>query len=134
MNDNKKEKIIISKDRVKNYAEVYTPSEVRQEMISLVDLNASDFNSRILEPACGNGNFLYDILEKRLLSLKKQKSQYTFDRLSFLAVSSLYGIDIISDNVKNCRNRLLRLYIKYYKKFFKVDSDPEIFSTIGYTK
>ena len=61
MND--KERIIISKERIRDFGEVYTPEKERLDMIDLAKISINNLDSRILEPACGNGNFLYEILK-----------------------------------------------------------------------
>jgi len=70
-------------------------------MLDLVKQETERIESRFLEPACGNGNFLATILERKLTVVEKRygKSQLDFERYAVLAVSSLYGIDILADNV-----------------------------------
>lgn len=89
-------------------------------MLDLVKQETERIDSRFLEPACGNGNFLIAILERKLSVVEKRygKSQLDFERCAILAVSSLYGIDILSDNVSQCRERLFDIFDESYERLF----------------
>ncbi len=78
-------------------------------------------DSRFLEPACGTGNFLSEILERKLRVVEARygKSQLDYERYAILAVSSLYGIDILEDNVQQCRHRLFGIFDLNYLRLFK---------------
>ena len=95
-------KLIKSKNRVKNYGEVFTPSSIVDKMVDLCEPVVSEINKRVLEPACGEGVFLETILKRRL-----NKCKTDYDRL--VCASNIYGIDIQRDNVKKCRERLLSI-------------------------
>jgi hypothetical protein len=113
---------VISKKRVADYGEVLTGKREVNAMLDLVKEQTERIDSRFLEPACGNGNFLTVILERKLAVVEKRyrKSQLEFERNAFLAVSSLYGIDILSDNVSQCRERLYDVFDRdYYTRLFK---------------
>lgn len=114
------EKLIKSKQRVANFGEVLTPSHIVNAMIDLVAQEAERIDSLFLEPACGTGNFLVEILRRKLQSVKKHyaKSQLDFERHAVLAVSSLYGIDILKDNVEECRYRLYKVFDETYTFLF----------------
>jgi hypothetical protein len=92
-----------TKERVINYGEVYTPEHLVRAMVDLVDEEVRRIDARVLEPACGNGNFLVDILRRKLETA--QRAGIT-EGVVITAVSSLYGIDILADNVEECRHRL----------------------------
>ncbi len=89
-------------------------------MLDLVKQETDRIESRFLEPACGNGNFLTAILERKLGVVEKRygKSQLEFERYAVLAVSSLYGIDILADNVSQCRERLFTVFDAAYERLF----------------
>jgi hypothetical protein len=79
-------------------------------------------DSRFLEPACGNGNFLTEFLEWKLAVMEWRygKSQLDFERYAVLSISSIYGIDILEDNVRQCRHRLYGLFkCDFYSRIFK---------------
>jgi len=86
---------------VAGHGEVLTGNREVNAMLDLVKQETERIESRFLEPACGNGNFLATILERKLTVVEKRygKSQLDFERYAVLAVSSLYGIDILADNV-----------------------------------
>jgi len=74
-----------------------------------------------LEPACGNGNFLAEVLRRKLAGVDSRysKSQVEWERYSVIAVSSIYGVDILEDNAQECRDRLLGIYTDWYSKVCK---------------
>lgn len=111
---------VISKKRVADHGEVLTSKREVNAMLDLVKQEAERIDSRFLEPACGTGNFLTAILERKLAVVEKRygKSQLDFERYAVLAVSSLYGIDILSDNVSQCRERLFSVFDAFYERIF----------------
>lgn len=111
---------IKSRDRVRNRGEVFT--ELR-EINNILDLTADAHRNykdqRILEPACGNGNFLVVILERRLADIKKaikKKNQDDTEFAILTALSTMYGVDIMPDNIKECHDRLMTIIEKFYKE------------------
>lgn len=105
-----------SKERVVNHGEVFTAQREVNAMCDLVKEETERIESRFLEPACGNGNFLAEILRRKLEVVKNRyrKNFFDYERYAVLAVSSLYGIDILEDNVKECRERLFKIWDKEY--------------------
>jgi hypothetical protein len=112
---------VISKQRVTDHGEVLTGQREIEAMLVLVKQEAERIESRFLEPACGDGNFLAEILQRKLAIVEKRysKSQLEYERYAVLAVSSLYGIDILKDNVEQCRGRLLGHFEALYGSLFK---------------
>ena len=121
---------IKSLNRVSAFGEVYTNVSEVKKMVDLVGDEAERIDSKFLEPACGNGNFLIEILTRRfnLLSARYKKNQFDFDRYLLIAVSSMYGIDILEDNVEECRNRLKSFCNDQYKKIYKSIDDNYMMS------
>ena len=107
-----KETQIKSKERVRERGEVFTAEREVKAMCDLVKDETERIDSRFLEPACGDGNFLAEILRRKLAVCEKRygKSPADWEKFSFLAVTSLYGIDILADNVEACRERLLEIW------------------------
>lgn len=89
-------------------------------MLYLVEHEAQRIESRFLEPACGDGNFLAEVLARKLAVVQRRygKSQLEYERYSILAVCSIYGIDILEDNVARCRARLFSIFQKVYRDLF----------------
>lgn len=113
---------IKSKKRVAEHGEVLTGSREVNAMLDLVKQETERIDSRFLEPACGDGNFLAAILERKLklVEARYAKSQLDFERNAVLAVSSVYGIDLLEDNVIHCRARLFELFdASHYSRLFK---------------
>lgn len=97
------ENIIKSKDRVRNHGEVFTSEKLVNDMLNLIpDNEFKNPLSTFLEPACGNGNFLIRILERKL-----SHSQGDPQVFALQVLSSMYGIDIQQDNIEECIERLL---------------------------
>lgn len=115
------EEQVVSKHRVANYGEVYTRKREVNAMLDLVRQETVRIDSRFLEPACGTGNFLGEILERKLKVVEKRykKSQLEFERNAALSVSSLYGIDLLQDNVEDCRKRLFGIFDWAYSNLYK---------------
>jgi hypothetical protein len=112
---------VVSKQRVADHGEVYTHEREVNAMLDLVKQETERIDSRFLEPACGNGNFLVVILERKLrvVEARYARSQLDYERNVVLAVSSVYGIDILQDNVRECRARLFGLFDAAYSARFK---------------
>lgn len=119
------DKQVKSKERVANHGEVFTSAREVNAMLDLVEHETQRIESRFLEPACGNGNFLAEVLRRKLDVVKARygTSQLEFEKYSILALSSIYGVDILADNTHECRERLFNifndLYISLYKKSCK---------------
>jgi len=115
------EKHIVSKKRVADHGEVLTGKREVNAMLDLVKQETERIDSRFLEPACGNGNFLTVILERKLEVVERRygKSQLDYERNAILAVSSIYGIDILEDNVQQCLHRLFGVFEWNYSRLFK---------------
>jgi type I restriction-modification system DNA methylase subunit len=94
-----KQNQVKSKQRVANYGEVFTAQREVNAMLDLVKQETERIDSRFLEPACGTGNFLVEILKRKLTVVKNRylKSQIEYERYAILALSSIYGIDILQD-------------------------------------
>lgn len=114
-------KQIKSKDRVRDKGEVFTNEREVNAMLDLVKQETDRIDSKFLEPACGNGNFLIEILKRKLEVVKARysKSQWECEKNALIAVMSVYGVDILQDNVNECIERLFNLFEKYYKSIFK---------------
>lgn len=125
MSEGKKQ--IKSRERVVNHGEVFTNEREVKAMCDLVDHETNRIDSRFLEPACGDGNFLAEILQRKLeiVKSKYKKSTFDFEKNSLLAVSSLYGVDILIDNVLICRERLFKIWDKSYSSICKKDCNDE---------
>jgi len=117
------EKHIVSKKRVTDHGEVYTRKREVTAMLDLVQQETERIDSRFLEPACGTGNFLAEILERKLrvVDRRYRRSQIEHERYTLLAVSSLYGIDLLEDNVRECRKRLFTIVEKHCKSLFNAE-------------
>lgn len=113
-----------SKQRVKDHGEVFTNEREVKAMCDLVKDETERIDSRFLEPACGDGNFLAEILTRKLETVKRKykKSPSDYEKNALLALSSVYGIDILIDNVLACRERLFRIWDKEYKAVCKNDA------------
>ena len=103
---NENTKQIKSRQRVADHGEVFTNPREVNAMLNLVRDESFRLDSRFLEPACGDGNFLIEILRRKLSLLKDIKSQTEWEFKSLIAVGSCYGIDILPDNAEACRTRL----------------------------
>lgn len=117
-------KIIKSKERVRDLAEVYTLEKEIKSMLNLVRYLSENTENTFLEPACGNGNFLIEILKRRLQTIyrknkNKQNNQSNIEFSIIRSLASIYGIDISEENIIEARERLIaelkNLYVERYK-------------------
>ena len=104
-NENTKSQIK-SRQRVAQHGEVFTNPREVNAMLDLVRDESFRLDSRFLEPACGDGNFLIEILRRKLSLLKDIKSPTEWEFQSLIAVGSCYGIELLEDNAEACRLRL----------------------------
>ena len=122
---------IKSKDRVKQFGEVYTPENTVKDMLDLVKKESNSLKATFLEPSCGNGNFLEEILKRKLATAKKSKPK-DYDRRLFIAVSSIYGIDILGDNIEKSRKRMIGIIEAEYKRKMGINISAELLKVIEY--
>jgi hypothetical protein len=117
---------IKTKKRVADHGEVFTHPREVNDMLDLVKHETQRIESRFLEPACGNGNFLAEVLRRKLAIIDQRyhTHQTEWELYSLLAVSSIYGIDILEDNIHECRQRLMGIYTDWYSNaFVQVNQD-----------
>jgi hypothetical protein len=123
-----------SKKRVADHGEVFTSEREVNAMLDLVIQETERIDSRFLEPACGSGNFLANILERKLNIIKTRyaKSQIEFERYSIIAVSSIYGVEILFDNVLECRSRLLEIFKNHYLPLYNDNCNEDCIKSVKY--
>ena len=123
---------VISKQRVSKDGEVYTNPREVNAMLDLVKGETLRIESRFLEPACGTGNFLIEILRRKLAVVEKlyKKSQLEYERYAIVAVSSLYGIELLPDNIAICRERLFAEFEQQYRNLFKGKVKAKCINTV----
>lgn len=121
------DKQVKSKQRVADHGEVFTAEREVNAMLDLVKQETERIDSRFLEPACGTGNFLVEILRRKLSVVRRKykKSPYDYEKNAVLAISSIYGVDILLDNVMACRERLFEIWDKEYRTVCKKDCSDE---------
>jgi len=112
------EKQIKSRQRVTERGEVFTAEREVNAMLDLVKQETERIDSRFLEPACGNGNFLVEILRRKLEVIRRQyqKQLGELELQTTIALSSIYGVDIMKDNVEECCQRLLDIVCNWYSE------------------
>lgn len=121
-----------SKDRVVSHGEVFTNEREVNAMLDLVGHEADRIDSRFFEPACGDGNFLTEILRRKLAVVKRRygRNSREYEKYVFVAVTSIYGVELLSDNTRECRMRLYNIVNEEHSKVCKNDSDPRFMKAI----
>ncbi len=116
-----------SKQRVADHGEVFTAEREVNAMLDLVKQETERIESRFLEPACGDGNFLSEILKRKLQVVKSRYSKHysDYERYSVYAVTSIYGVELLQDNVEACRNRLFEIWNTEYTSVCKTNANDE---------
>lgn len=117
----KADKQVKSKKRVTDHGEVFTKEREVKAMLDLVKQETERIDARFLEPACGNGNFLAEVLNRKLhvVDSRYSKSQIEWEHYAVIAASSIYGVDILEDNAQECRSRLYKIFDNRYTLLFK---------------
>lgn len=123
-----------SKQRVSEHGEVFTNEREVNAMLDLVKHETERIDSKFLEPACGNGNFLIEVLRRKLVVVetKFKKSQLDFERNTLLAISSIYGIDLLDDNIREAKLRLFNYAKELYTKKFKENSNEDYLKSLEF--
>lgn len=122
-----------SKQRVSDHGEVFTAEREVNAMLDLVKQETERVDSRFLEPACGDGNFLAEILSRKLEAAKKRAIPpkkkkplpMEFEKQSVIAVASIYGVDLMIDNVLACRERLYEIWNTEYENICKKEINDD---------
>lgn len=106
---------IKSKQRVADHGEVFTPPWLVEAMLDLVQSETERIDARFLEPACGSGNFLVQILRRKLAAVERKYAGSDFERRHYalLALMCIYGIELLADNIAECRANLLEILAEY---------------------
>jgi hypothetical protein len=109
--------LVRSRQRVIDHGEVFTPPWMVEAMLDLVHGESERIDSRFLEPACGSGNFLIPVLERKLAAVKARYGSNEFERQhhALLALMSLYGVELLNDNTQECRANLLAVFAHFLK-------------------
>lgn len=125
---------VVSKKRVIDHGEVYTAAREVNAMLDLVKQETESIDSRFLVPACGTGNFLTEILRRKLrvVESRYRTSQLEYERYAFRAVCSSYGIDILDDNVVKCRKRLFEIFDQTYSALYKKRAKDKCRKTVKF--
>jgi hypothetical protein len=134
MSQEAKKEQVKSKKRVADHGEVFTAEKEVNAMLDLVKQETERIDSRFLEPACGNGNFLAEVLRRKLKVVNERysKNQVEWERYAVIAVSSIYGVDILEDNAEECRDRLFKIFEETYRSLFKEKIKDECLRSIKY--
>lgn len=109
--------LVKSKQRVADHGEVFTPAWMVEAMLDLVKDETERIDARFLEPACGSGNFISRILQRKLaaVELKYGRSEFERQHYALLGLMCIYGIELLADNVAECRANALEIFAEYTK-------------------
>jgi len=125
---------IKSRQRVIDHGEVFTPQKLVNDMLDMVAHECERIDSRFLEPACGTGNFLVEVLRRKLLTVdnRNTRNRTKWERDAILSVCSLYGIDLLADNIAACHSRLLKVVNTAHQARFKTPLPDEATNAAAY--
>ena len=124
------EQLVFSKQRVADHGEVFTPAWLVEAMLDLVKDETKRIDSRFLEPACGSGNFLIKILQRKLAAVEKKYGRSDFDKKHYalLGLMCIYGIELLPDNIAKCRANLLEVMAQ----FLQVSPSDDLFKAASF--
>lgn len=125
-----KDTLIKSKKRVADHGEVFTPPWLVEAMLDLTKEESERIDSRFLEPACGSGNFLVSVLKRKLAAVefKFGKSDFEKRHHALLGLMCTYGVELLEDNIAECRANLLEIIAKY----LGISDDEEIYHAASF--
>ena len=108
-------KLVKSKQRVADHGEVFTPAWMVEDMLNLVKSETERIDARFLEPACGSGNFVVPVLQRKLAVVQARHGRNDFEKRHYalFALMCVYGIELLPDNVNECRGNLLETFMKF---------------------
>lgn len=123
-----------SKQRVTDHGEVFTAEREVNAMLDLVKQETERIDSRFLEPACGDGNFLAEILRRKLAVVKSRygKNVDDYERYAVIAVTSIYGVELLPDNTDECRKRMFKIFDKEYTANCQKTANDETREAVRY--
>jgi hypothetical protein len=123
-------KMVKSKRRVADHGEVFTPAWMVGAMLDLVKDETERIDSRFLESACGSGNFLVEILRRKLAAVEFKYGESDFERRHYalLALMCIYGIELLADNIAECRANVLEILAGY----LDLDESDELYRAAFY--
>lgn len=122
--------LVKSKQRVADHGEVFTPQWMVEAMLDLVKEESERIDARFLEPACGSGNFLVQVLKRKLtaVELKYGKSDFEKRHYALLAMMCIYGIELLEDNIAECRANMLEILADY----LKLDASQDLYQAASH--
>lgn len=109
------ETLVKSKQRVVDHGEVFTPAWLVEDMLGLVGQECDRIDARVLEPACGSGNFLVPVLLRKLTTVERKHGHSEFEKRHYALFSlmCIYGIELLADNAQECRDNLAAVFMHY---------------------
>ncbi len=122
--------LVKSNRRVADHGEVFTPAWLVEAMLDLVKAETDRIDSRFLEPACGSGNFLVQILRRKLAAVERKYGKSDFERRHYalLGLMCIYGIELLADNIAECRANVLEILAQY----LNLDESDELYRAASY--
>jgi Predicted helicase len=122
--------LVKSKQRVADHGEVFTPAWMVEAMLDLVKEETGRIDSRFLEPACGSGNFLVRILQRKLAAVELKYGKSDFERRHFalFGLMCAYGIELLADNIAECRENMLEILADY----LKIEESDDLYRAASY--
>ncbi len=122
--------LIKSRKRVADHGEVFTPAWLVDAMLDLVKDESERIDARFLEPACGSGNFLVRVLQRKLAAVELKYRQSDFERQHFAlyGLMCVYGIELLADNVAECRENLLEIFAD----FLRIEESDDLYRAASY--
>lgn len=122
--------LIKSRKRVADHGEVFTPAWMVDAMLDLVEDESERIDARFLEPACGSGNFIVKVLQRKLAVVERKfgKSDFEKQHYALLALMCIYGIELLADNIVECRENMLEIFAEY----LNIDEPDDLYRAAFY--
>ena len=123
-----------SRVRVQDHGEVFTNEREVNAMLDMVKQETHRIDSRFLEPACGNGSFLAEVLSRKLAVVRSRyrRSLFEYEKCAFIEIGSIYGVGILADNTQERRDGLYGIVEGDYLPVCKKNPTPKFLDAIRF--
>ena len=114
-------KLIKSKSRVRKHGEVFTPDWMVKKMLSepAIQKKIKDIRATFFEPSVGEGAFVTEILHQKLNHVDEISNKSDWIENALWVVASIYGIELLTDNLIIAKHNLVNVLIEHYQKFYQ---------------
>lgn len=129
-------KLIKSKSRVQKHGEVFTPDWMVKMMLSepAIQAKLKDIRATFFEPSVGEGAFVTEILHQKLNHVDEISNKSDWVENALWVVASIYGIELLTDNLIMAKQNLVNVLIEHYQNFYQkeLSKNTDLYKSVRY--